>query len=409
MQFYNQSITRMVATAFMDFFSRVSIEKFKTISVSGDDFFAQRKIIPVPIQWATREKWVEIVRSSSSRKAMDPSIHNQNPVEMQWILPRISCNLNSTTYDASRRLIKTQVVPDYANTTANTKGKTYTPTPYNLEFEICTIARHLDDNLQIMEQILPYFSPTMNLSLNLYDGKETESIPITLNSVSMDNPTDIPENDERIFTNVYSFTVKINYYMMKKIQGFITTISVNMQNGDQIVKIDKTWLEAQQKIQTKFTEYVANAGRTNPLVNVHLTSALPNYTDQIKIDAFINAQEEALVSAALSGMTVPSVENVVEAVSGVPTLVYLTSSAASSYQNNFNIYYRINDDMTIYKYEGPITVTETMDDIYCWSEFSTGTTVSQLEIIRVQLRGFAIGSSVIVDINNPSMYDFVIY
>ena len=69
----------------MDFFSRVKIEKYGSVTVSGDEAYISRKIIPVPIQWATREKWVELLRSSSSRRVMDPAIREKNPVEMQWI------------------------------------------------------------------------------------------------------------------------------------------------------------------------------------------------------------------------------------------------------------------------------------------------------------------------------------
>ena len=200
MDFFNQAVTRAVSTTLMDFFSRFSIEKFQTITVSGDSIFAQRKVIPVPVQWATREKWVEIVRSSSSRKAMDPSIRDKNPVEMQWILPRISCNLTGVLYDSTRRLIKTQQINTSSTETSRTN--TYTPATYNLNYEIATVSRYIDENLQLMEQILPYFSPGLSLTLNLYPDKEPESIPIILDSVSIDNPIDIPEFEERIFTNI---------------------------------------------------------------------------------------------------------------------------------------------------------------------------------------------------------------
>jgi hypothetical protein len=84
----------------------------------------------------------------------------------------------------------------------------------------------------------------------------------------MDNPTDIPEFDERLFTNVYNFTIKLNYYMIKKLRGIITGIYVNMPIGMDVVQIRKSWLESQQKIITTFNQYVANASSPNPLINV---------------------------------------------------------------------------------------------------------------------------------------------
>lgn len=381
MQFFNQSITRMVATALMDFFGRISIEKFQTISVSGDDVFVQRKVIPVPIQWATREKWVEIVRSSAGRKAMDPAVRDMNPVEMQWILPRISCNLTGLTFDASRRLQKTQQITDYINTSGDSIGTTYTGAPWTLDFEVATIARHLDDNLQIMEQILPYFAPTMSLNLNLFDNRVSESIPITLTSVSMDNPTDLPEFEERVFTNIYSLQVKLNYYMMKRIQGYIKQVTANLQNGNEVLRIDKTWIEAQQRVQTKFTYYIDNASRPNPFININSGTTLPNYTDASKIVDFLNLVEMQYVNNAISGLGFPVV-NAFRDTGVNPNLIYLSTDASSAYDQNFFIYYRINDDNTIYKYEEPIEVVDGMTDLYCWADFSTQTTVSQLDVLH---------------------------
>lgn len=272
MDYFNQIVTRNVITSFMSFFSKFSIEKLQTISVSGDDVFAQRKITPVPIQWSCREKWVEIVRSSSSRKQMNPTERDKNPVEMQWILPRISCNITGISYDASRRLIKTQQIKDYQN--SSSANATYSPASYNLEVEISTVARHIDDNLQLMEQILPYFAPTMNMNLFLYSDTNSESVPIVLNSVSLDNPTDIPEYDERIFTNVYNFTLKLNYYMMSKLKGVINNIDINMMAGQDVVRINKKWLESQQRIQTTFNQYIANANIPNPLVTYNPTDVI---------------------------------------------------------------------------------------------------------------------------------------
>jgi len=384
MEFFNQTITRMVATSMMDFFSRISIEKFKTISVSGDEIFAQRNIIPVPIQWATREKWVEIVRSSASRKAMNPSVRDLNPVEMQWVLPRISCNLTSLSYDESRRLTKTQQVPDYTHSVNNKTGKVYTPAPYNLTFEVSTISRHLDDNLQIMEQILPYFAPTMSLSLNLYDNRETESVPITLNSISMDNPTDLPEFEERIFTNIYTFTVKINYYMMKKLQSFITSITTNFQSGSQIVQISKDWIESQQKFSIKFNEYLANANRVNPFISIN--GEAPNYIDTTRLSDFATMQRLGYQSSAISGNDAPFIAAFID--TGVePNLIYLMTTSASAYDNNFNIYYRINNELTIYKYEEAIEKVEGMNELRVWVDFTDKTDVSQFstELVPLEL------------------------
>lgn len=371
MDFFNQTITRLTITSFMDFFAQFSVEKLGTIpmSASGDSVFVQRKIIPVPIQYATREKWVEIVRSSAGRKQMNPTERDKNPVEMQWILPRISCNITGISYDANRKLIKTQQVSDYQG--GNSATSTYSPASYNLEVEISTIARHIDDNLQLMEQILPYFAPAMNMSLHLYSDTTTESVPIILNSVSMDNPVDIPEFEERVFINTYNFTIKLNYFVVKKLRGVITGIGVTMRSGQDVVEISKTWLAAQQKINTTFNTYLANADKPNPLVLAQTPAS------------------EQLMSAALSALGEPCV--VITFIGNNQASLSIPSVSGTPYAKLFNIYYRVDSNMDIKKYTEPIDVNFT--NIYFWIVFSPSpeTDATQLEILSWGVNPFGIG------------------
>ena len=41
------------------------------------------------------------------------------------------------------------------------------PVPYNMSFELSVFTKLNDDMLQIVEQILPYFQPAYNLSVDL--------------------------------------------------------------------------------------------------------------------------------------------------------------------------------------------------------------------------------------------------
>lgn len=372
MQFFNHGITRLAITAFMDFFSKFSIEKYGSVPVSagsGDLVFVQRKIIPVPVQWAAREKWVEIVRSSSARKAMDPAIRDKNPVEMMWILPRISVNLTGITYDSNRRLIKTQNLRNCPDNplVGNQKNSSYSPAPYNLELEVATISRHIDDNLQLMEQIIPYFAPTMNMNLNLYGLNSNESIPITLNSVAIDIPIDIPEFEERIFINTYSFSMKLNYFMIKKLQGIITGININMQNGGEYVQLSKEWLAAQNKIENKFNYYSSNALRRNPLTdNSTLTDDAIAALGKIPLYAYI----------------------------GTDGMLHIEKTAVSGteYENLFSIYYRTDDSTDIKEYIAPLDITFTK--IYFWMVYAPP---NQVDATQLQVWTFdgAIGSNII--------------
>ena len=55
-----------------------------------------------------------------------------------------------------------------------------------MEFELGIIAKSQDTGLQILEQILPYFQPNFNITLNFIpDMNEKKDVSIILNSINM--------------------------------------------------------------------------------------------------------------------------------------------------------------------------------------------------------------------------------
>ena len=44
------------------------------------------------------------------------------------------------------------------------------PVPYNIGFELNVLSKLNDDSLQILEQILPYFQPHFNLTIDLVES-----------------------------------------------------------------------------------------------------------------------------------------------------------------------------------------------------------------------------------------------
>ena len=79
----------------------------------------------------------------------------------------MSFEFTGLTYDPSRKVYTTQtfIVKD-PNDGTETK-KSYMPVPYNMQFELSVMTKLNDDALQIVEQILPYYQPAYNLSVEL--------------------------------------------------------------------------------------------------------------------------------------------------------------------------------------------------------------------------------------------------
>ena len=76
-----------------------------------------------------------------------------------------------------------------------------------------TYTRTVEDNLQIMEQILPFFTPDMNLSVKMMkEPLLVQDIPLILNSVKTDDQYDGSFEESRTLITTYSFIMKAYYY-----------------------------------------------------------------------------------------------------------------------------------------------------------------------------------------------------
>ena len=97
-------------------------------------------------------------------------------------LPRMSFEMTSIQYDATRKSGITQTFK--ASDGTNLK-KVFMPVPYNIGFELSIFSKLNDDALQIIEQILPFFQPSFNITINLVSSiGEKRDVPIVLDNIS---------------------------------------------------------------------------------------------------------------------------------------------------------------------------------------------------------------------------------
>lgn len=235
MNFYgHRNITRRVLVSFLDFLSSFTVEKYRYDSNTGE--FQSRKFVRVPVQYASRDAWLQVVRSASARKSYDPGVDNR--IEVEWVLPRISANVTGFTYDTQRKISKQNRIPDMRYELTD-KLNTYMPVPYNLDVEVTAIARTMDDVLQITEQMLPFFSPSMSIDVNVLPDQASESIPIVLQSCSPDFPDEVSEDEIRLFQMVFSFQLRMNYYLPKRVDPFVKSIETNFLDRESELKFSQ--------------------------------------------------------------------------------------------------------------------------------------------------------------------------
>ena len=197
---------------------------------------ADNSVIKVPISYGPVQKFL-------ARLDEKPDLRKRVAIT----LPRMSFEMTDIVYDASRKVSSVQKFQ------ANREGvgpvQVYMPAPYNLSIELSIITKYQDDMLQILEQILPYFQPQFNLTVDLVNSiGEKRDIPITLEGISMQDDYEGDYTTRRSLVYTLRFTAKTFLYgpitdvstdVIKKVQ--VGYVSGNRTTGGQAYERDVTY------------------------------------------------------------------------------------------------------------------------------------------------------------------------
>jgi len=149
-------------------------------------------------------------------------------------LPRMSFEMVSLQYDASR---KTGVTQSFKASDGINLKKVYMPVPYNIGFELSVLTKLNDDALQIVEQILPYFQPSFNITIDLVDSiGEKRDVPIVLNNVSFQDDYEGDFSTRRSLIYTFGFTAKTYLFgpVAETTDGLIRKVQVDTYAGTDI-------------------------------------------------------------------------------------------------------------------------------------------------------------------------------
>ena len=125
---------------------------------------------------------------------------------VQITLPRMSFEMNTIAYDPTRKAGVTQT---FKTSDGTNLKKVYMPVPYNIGFELSIFTKLNDDALQIVEQILPYFQPSFNLTVDLISSiGEKRDIPVILDNISFQDDYEGDFSTRRALIYTLNFTAK---------------------------------------------------------------------------------------------------------------------------------------------------------------------------------------------------------
>ena len=189
--FYNRTI-RKVVVAFGTLFNDIVVVRY------NKDGTTPRERFKVPLSYGAKEKYI-------TRLTSDPTMFKS----VNIVVPRISFNLDGLSYDASRKQLTTrQNFSAIPGSTTNMKSQ-YLPIPYNFDFSLSVYVRNTEDGTQILEQILPFFTPDFTVTVDFIQPMDQKyDLPIILNSVSSNVDYEGDMMSTRLITWDLNFTAK---------------------------------------------------------------------------------------------------------------------------------------------------------------------------------------------------------
>ena len=185
--FYHE-ILRKTVIGFGTLFNNINI---RHKDASGTTF----SVLKVPLAYGPMQKFL-------ARIQQQPDLDRETAIT----LPRLSFEMQGLQYDPTR---KTGIAQTFLTKNGTNAKKVYMPVPYNVGFELSIMAKLSDDALQILEQIVPYFQPSFNITVNLISSiGEKKDIPIVLESINYSDQYEGGFESRRTIIYTLSFVAK---------------------------------------------------------------------------------------------------------------------------------------------------------------------------------------------------------
>lgn len=226
--FYNRTI-RKVVVAFGTMFNDIQLIRY------SKDGLTPYETIKVPLSYGAKEKYL-------TRITTDPTLTKS----IATTLPRMSFDLVGMTYDTSRKQVST--LQNFSKNSSTGLKTQYVPVPYNFDFNLSIYVRNTEDGTQILEQILPFFTPDFTVTIDFINemGKSYD-MPIILNSVSPEVEYEGDFMTTRVIIWNLTFTAKGNIWPGVKFDGtgqkVIRQANTNIYSDTQSLDAQKVYVD----------------------------------------------------------------------------------------------------------------------------------------------------------------------
>lgn len=206
-----------------------------------DDF---DNVIKVPLHYAPKEKFISYFLEDTDFRQS----------EIEFVLPRMAFEISSLNFAAERFVNPLNKIHDHRND--ETKYM-FSRLPYNFDFTLYIATKKFEDSLKIVEQILPFFTPELNVTINDKDDFDLKTdVPIVLNSAGFDIDYEGDYANKRTIMWTLTFTVKAWLYGDTKQAAVVKETISNLTQKDFNIKFETLTSEIIPREARKFDPHV---------------------------------------------------------------------------------------------------------------------------------------------------------
>jgi hypothetical protein len=209
--FYHGALRKLVI-AFGSVFNNLQIER-----EDGDGNVI--KVLPIPLQYVSKEKFIRRINEYAS-------IDEPNP-RIQETLPRMGFEVEGITYASER---KTNTIDKIFDKSDNSTYM-FNRVPYDVDFSLYIATRKIDDAFRIVEQIIPYFTPELNIKIqDMMDFDLVTNVPLVLRATNFDLESDGGFDERRTVMWQLQFSAKAYMYGAVRDADLVKRAIVDLHN-----------------------------------------------------------------------------------------------------------------------------------------------------------------------------------
>lgn len=283
--YHYHEIIRKTIIAFGTLFNTVEIRHKKQ---DGSNYSSMK----VPIAYGPAEKFL-------ARLEQKPDLRKRVAIT----LPRLAFELISIRYDNSRKVSAMQTFKAFTKDGSKLAKKVFMPVPYNLGFRLSIMTQYNEDSMQIIEQILPIFQPSFNVTVDLVESiGEKRDIPMVLDNISFDDNYESGFEEKRVIIHSLDFTAKTYLFgpIADSSEGLIKKVIVDYQTGTNIKNPSR---ELRYTAEPRAIKDYNNDATTSLAedINEEVTQFEVSNVSGLSVDSYIAIEQELMFIKKITG------------------------------------------------------------------------------------------------------------